>query len=102
MVGFSVYEGKLETSIEKGQEEEEEEGKHERERERERGKGNINREKGRRGRKQKERWRRRLLRQTLARVLNYACNTLNYFNLRARAFFSSVLARERDYATLNS
>ena len=35
MVGFSVYEGKLETSIEKGQEEEEEEGKHERERERE-------------------------------------------------------------------
>ena len=36
MVGFSVYEGKLETSIEKGQEEEEEEGKHERERERER------------------------------------------------------------------
>lgn len=79
-------------------------GRREREhgRERERGKGNINRVKGGRGRKQKERWRRRLLRQTLARVLNYACNTLNYFNLRARAFFSSVLARERDYATLNS
>lgn len=96
MVGFSVYEGKLETSIEKGQEEEGSVS------ERERGKGNINRVKGGRGRKQKERWRRRLLRQTLARVLNYACNTLNYFNLRARAFFSSILARERDYATLNS
>lgn len=98
MVGFSVYEGKLETSIEKGQEEEGSVSMGERER----GKGNINRVKGGRGRKQKERWRRRLLRQTLARVLNYACNTLNYFNLRARAFFSSVLARERDYATLNS
>lgn len=39
MVGFSVYEGKLETSIEKGQEKEEEEGSvsmSERERERER------------------------------------------------------------------
>lgn len=100
MVGFSVYEGKLETSIEKGQEEEGSVSMDERESER--GKGNINRVKGGRGRKQKERWRRRLLRQTLARVLNYACNTLNYFNLRARAFFSSILARERDYATLNS
>lgn len=100
MVGFSVYEGKLETSIEKGQEEEGSVSMGERESER--GKGSINRVKGGRGRKQKERWRRRLLRQTLARVLNYACNTLNYFNLRARAFFSSILARERDYATLNS
>ena len=44
MVGFSVYEGKLETSIEKGQEEEGSVSMDERESER--GKGNINEGKG--------------------------------------------------------
>lgn len=45
--------------------------------------GSINREKKEWGNRRRDgeegRW---LRRQTLDRVLNYACNTLNYFNLR--------------------
>lgn len=46
---------------------------------------------------------RRVPRQTLARVLNYACNMLNYFSPRVLSrLCQPVRTWERDYATLNS